>query len=96
MSDPTTATLRVAFARALHDAFVAGLGVPAGLEPLVRSYARALRLEGIAVEKMLIDVKSIVREETGQHELVYIPPVVGWAVGGYFAGTSPRDKEEPA
>jgi hypothetical protein len=96
VSDPTAAPLRVAFARALRDAYAAGLGVPPGLEPVVRSYARSLRLDGIAVEKMLIDVKSIVREETGQHEVVYIPRVVGWAVSGYFAGTSPKDKAKPA
>jgi hypothetical protein len=89
--DASTATLREVFTRALREAYLSGRGAPATMEPSVRAYARALRLDGIAVEKMIIDVKGIVRGETGHHELVFIPPIVGWAVAGYFAGISPKD-----
>jgi hypothetical protein len=91
VSDASTAALRESFSRALRDAYRAGRGVPPAMEQEVRAYARALRTEGVMVEKMIIDVKGIVRAETGHHELVFIPPIVGWAVAGYFAGTSPKD-----
>lgn len=94
MPDETPSALRAAFTLALREAYLSGRGVPPALEPRVREYARALRLDGVLVEKMIIDVKSIVRAETGHHELVYVPPIVGWAVAGFFAGTSPKDGDK--
>ena len=91
MPDETLSALRASFTLALGEAYRAGRGVPPSLEQHVRDYARALRLNGVLVEKMIVDVKGIVRAETGHHELVFVGPIVGWAVAGYFAGTSPKD-----
>lgn len=96
MSDVSTPDLRRALASALRDAYNAALGVPPLLEQRVREYARALRIDGVPVEKMLVDVKELVRSETKQHELVFMPRIVGWSVAGYYAGTSPKDAPERA
>ena len=93
MSDVTSAALHAALVVALRDADAAGRGLPPALEGLVRSYARALRLDGVAVERMIVDVKAMVRAETGNHELVFMPRIVGWAVAGYFAGSAPPERD---
>lgn len=88
MPDVPTATLRLALVEALRDAYRTGLGVPRTLEAPVRAYARAMRLDGVAIEKVIIELKDLVRDETRDHEGVFRPRIVGWTVAGYFAGTS--------
>jgi hypothetical protein len=87
VSDAPISPPRSGLAGALRDAFDRRLGVPPSLEPVVREFSRARRLEGVAIEKVLIEVKQLIREETGDHAPLFTPRVVGWAVAGYFAGT---------
>lgn len=91
MSDVSAAALRLALINALREAYRNGLGAPRTLETHVRDYARAMRLAGVPVEKVIIEVKAMVNAETLDHEPVFRPRVVGWSVAGYFAGTSPND-----
>ncbi len=91
VSHVTTAALRASLVITLRDAHRSGLGVPAAMQAQVREYARSLRLDGVPIERAIIDVKSIVKSETADHEIVFLPRVVGWMVAGYFAGTSPKD-----
>lgn len=79
------ARARLTLQEALRSAYATRLAPPASLEEPARRYARALRLSGVSIESALVDVKTLVREETGDHEMLYIPRVVGWAVAGYFA-----------
>ena len=60
----------------------------------MRDYARAARLSGMPVQRMLVDVKEAVRSITGDLESVFMPRVVGWAVAGFFAGMVPEDRHE--
>lgn len=76
----------------LRHAAATRLGVPPSLEQPVRDYARASRLAGVPVQRMLVDVKEAVRAITGDQDLVFLPRVVGWAVAGYFAGSQERDE----
>lgn len=81
---------RVALVTALRSAFQARLGVPPGMEPVVRQYGRALRVSGMPIEKAVVFVKELVRSETRGDEAVFVAKLVGWVIAGYFAGTEPR------
>lgn len=83
----------MALVSALQDAWRARLGVPPGMEPVVRQYGRSLRMSGMRIEKAVVHVKEIVRNETRGDEGVFIAKVVGWTIAGYFAGTkSPTEQ----
>jgi hypothetical protein len=84
------ATLKAQLIEALQNARTARRGPTPELENLVRAHARAWREAGKSIERVLIDVKALVREHTGQDEPIFTPKVVGWTVAGYFAGTSPQ------
>jgi enhancing lycopene biosynthesis protein 2 len=86
---------RVGFIAALRSAYAARRGVSPDVEPAVRAYARAMREAGIPVGRALVDVKDLVRAHTGYDEPIFTPKVIGWAVAGYFAGTSRRDSTDP-
>ena len=83
--------LRTAFAAAVRAAYEAGVGVPPALEAPTRALARAEHDAGVPVEKMIIEIKELLRTQTSDHALVFIPRVVGWAVSGYFAGSPRRE-----
>ncbi len=74
---------------ALRAAYATGLGVPPGLEPIVREFAKAWREAGGGVEGLLVEAKRLVRDATASHEPVFTPKVVGWSIAGFFDG-SPR------
>ena len=75
---------------ALADAHAARRGVPVELRPIVAAYAKAARASGVEIGAFLVDVKQIIRRTTGQDEALFIPKVVGWAIAGFFEGTSSR------
>ncbi|MDB4879830.1 MAG: hypothetical protein JWL60_1276 [Gemmatimonadetes bacterium] len=91
MPTPDLSALRATLAGALRSAAKARLGVPASLEPLVRDYARSLRLDAMPIEKAIIDVKALTTAEAPGDVGAFMPRVVGWAIAGYFAGTSRSD-----
>jgi hypothetical protein len=72
---------------ALRAAHVARRGLPGGLESLVRTYARAQREAGTTIGALLVEVKALVRDNTGRDEPVFTPKIVGWTVAGFFEGT---------
>jgi hypothetical protein len=82
--------LTVQLIDALRAAHGAGRGLPAGLEPLVRAYARAQREAGAVIGAVLVDVKALVRDNTGRDEPIFTPKVVGWTVAGFFEGTGSK------
>ena len=92
MPDASHEVQRVALAEAVRSAYRAGRGLPASLEQVARTFARTQREAGIAVERVIIEVKGIVRAETADDDLVYVPRLVGWTVAGYFAGTAAPDE----
>ena len=92
MSDVSPEALRAALIEALREAHRAGRGIPPSLELPARAFARAQREAGVAVEKVIIEIKAIVRSETNDREVLYIPRLVGWTVAGYFAGTPGREE----
>lgn len=96
MSQPAVQPARTALALALRDASQARLGVSPAIEPLTRAYARSLRDDGVAVERAVVEIKAMVRSETGGDEAVYLGKVVGWAIAGYYAGTArpPTQRDE--
>ena len=56
-------------------------------------YGRRLIMRRSARSRMptlLTDVKKMIRERTGRHELVLTPRVVGWAVAGFYEGMSSK------
>jgi hypothetical protein len=77
---------------ALTDAHAARRGVPIELRPVVADYAKASRSAGVQIGALLVDVKQLVRRTTGQDEALFIPKVIGWAIAGYFEGTSSREQ----
>jgi hypothetical protein len=79
---------RAELIEALRSAHAARRGVTASLEPTVRAYAKAMRETGVSIGQALVAVKDLVRAHTGHDEPLFTPKVVGWAVAGYFAGTS--------
>jgi hypothetical protein len=72
---------------ALIEAHHARLGVPASLEPLVRTFARAAREGGIPVERVLVDLKRLLAETVHGEADLFATRVVGWAVAGYYHGS---------
>jgi hypothetical protein len=78
---------------ALIAARAARRGVPASLERVVRGYARERREGGADIGRVLVEVKSIVRQLMGDDEPVFTPKVVGWTVAGYFASTGTEQDE---
>lgn len=88
MSSATAGEKREACVESLRSAYAARRGVTPSVEAAVRAYARALREAGIVIGPALIEVKNLVRAHTGLHEPIFMPRVVGWAVAGYFDGTS--------
>lgn len=83
---------RVAYIETLRAAYAARRGATPALEMAVRAYARALREDGVAIGRALIEVKDLVRAHTGYDEPIITPKVVGWAVAGYFAGTGRQER----
>lgn len=86
MSSAVPGDKREACAESLRSAYAARRGVTPSLE--VRAYARALREADIVIGPALVEVKHLVRAHTGLHEPIFMPRVVGWAIAGYFEGTS--------
>ena len=72
---------------ALDDAHRARRGVPASLEPLVRTFARAERDAGTPVERVLVDLKQLLAETVHGDADLFAKRVVGWAVAGYYHST---------
>ena len=91
MSALPTENLRTALVAAIRAAYHAGAGVPPELEDRTKAYARAQHSAGVSVEKVIIDIKDMLRTETAEYALVYIPRIVGWAVAGYYQGASPAE-----
>jgi hypothetical protein len=89
MSDEGPSAARARLLTALSAAREAGRGVPLTLEDDVRTFARLSREAGRSVSELLIEVKEIVRAQTGTDEPLFTPKVVGWAVAGYFSGSKP-------
>lgn len=94
MDSTTPAPERAQLHAQLAKAAETRLGVPPALEQHVRDYARAARLAGMPVQRMLVDLKGAVRSITGDQECVFMPRVVGWAVAGFFAGMVPEERDE--
>jgi len=89
---PRSEPSRDALVAALGSAFRAQRGVPPDIEPLVRQYGRALREGGAPIEKAVVHVKALVRNETHGDEALFIGKLVGWAIAGYFGGTEPSSR----
>lgn len=79
---------RARLTAAVQAAYKAGAGVPVELEEPTRAFARAAHGAGVPVEKVIIEIKELLRTETADHALVFVPRVVGWAVAGYFHGVT--------
>lgn len=77
---------------ALRSAHAARRGVTASVEPIVRAYAKTMRQAGVSIGQVLVDVKGLVREHTGNDEPIFTPKIVGWTVAGFFAGTAAKDE----
>jgi hypothetical protein len=88
MADDIPPAARTRLLTALTAAREAGRGVPDALEQEVRDFARLSREHGLSVSELLIEVKALVRTHVGVDEPLFTPKVVGWAVAGYFAGTT--------
>jgi hypothetical protein len=88
MSDDAPSAARARLLTALHAARDARRGVPDALEQEVRDFARVAREHGLSISELLIDVKELVRAQVGVDEPLFTPKIVGWAVAGYFAGTT--------
>lgn len=86
--DDARLAARARFAIALEAAHAAGRGVPDALELEVRAFARAARVAGTNVSELLIDLKAMIRDSVGVDEVLFTPKIVGWAVAGYYAGSS--------
>ena len=84
MSPSRSRLLRATLTSAIRAAYAAGAGVPPALEHPTREYARAEHDAAVPVEKVIIEIKEILRTETSEHALIYIPRVVGWVVAGYY------------
>jgi hypothetical protein len=87
-TEASVTAARASFVEALQSAYAARRGATSQVQSAARAYARALRVSGVAVGAALVDVKRLVREHTADDEPIFTPKVVGWAVAGYFAGTS--------
>lgn len=88
MAEDLPPDARVKLLDALAAARDARRGVPGALEAEVRYFARLSRETGSSIAELLIDVKEMVRSQMGADEPLFTPKVVGWAVAGYFSGTS--------
>ena len=91
MPDESATDHRTALVRALATAHSDGRLDAAPLQDPVRAFARARREAGVGIAECLLEVKQMIAEETGRDAPVFTPQVVGWAVRGYFDGTSRRD-----
>jgi hypothetical protein len=80
------------FTEALQAAHREGRGVPPSLQPLARQHAHDFRIAGGGIAALLVTVKTLIRETTGTDEPVFTPRVVGWAIAGYFEGSSPSER----
>ena len=94
MSHDPNDHLRAALAASLGEAARGARGLPSTMEPAVRAWARARRLRGDPVERVIVDMKALLREHAASDELVFLPKLVGWTVAGYFAGASSEDAAE--
>lgn len=88
MSSSGVEVARAAYIESLRLAHAARRGVTPSVEVAVRAYARAMREADIAIGTALVEMKDLVRAHTGPDEPIFTPKVVGWAVAGYYAGTS--------
>jgi hypothetical protein len=78
---------RTALVAALAEAHRVRLGVPKSLEPLVRSYARGEREQGVPMERVLVELKRLLAETVHGDADLFAKRVVGWAVAGYYRST---------
>jgi hypothetical protein len=74
----------MALVDALAEAHRVRLGVPASLEPLVRSFARAEREAGLPMERVLVELKRLLAENVHGDADLFAKRAVGWAVAGYY------------
>jgi hypothetical protein len=88
MPDAASAAARTALLNAMATIPETGRFDPTSLEAPVRAYARAQREGGVGIVAFLTDVKAMMKERTGRNEPVLTPRVIGWAVAGYYAGTT--------
>jgi hypothetical protein len=88
MPDAASAAARTALLNAIATIPEIGRLDPGLLEAPVRAYAKAQREAGIGIVALLTDVKRMLKERAGRNEPVLTPRVIGWAVAGYYAGTS--------
>lgn len=75
-------------ADSLRLAHAARRGVPPDMEATVRAYARAQREAGADIGRVLVEVKALVRANTGSDEPIFTPRIIGWTVASFFHGTS--------
>lgn len=75
-------------ADSLRLAHASRRGVPPEMEATVRDYARAQREAGAGIGRVLVEVKALVRANTGSDEPIFTPRIIGWTIAGYFHGTS--------
>jgi hypothetical protein len=90
VSVPNPDAQRTALIEALRSAYAGRRGITDSIEPAARAYARAMREAGVTIGAVLVDVKGLVRAHAGHDEPIFTPKAVGWAIAGFFAGTSPR------
>jgi hypothetical protein len=90
MPNAASAAARLALLNAISAIPEIGRLDPTPLEAPIRAYAKAQREAGIGIVPLLTDVKKMIRERTGRHEIVLTPRVVGWAVAGFYDGTSSK------
>ncbi len=96
MPDESSTEYRIVLVRAMAMVHSAGRLDAAPLQEPVRAFARARREAGVGIAECLLEVKQMIAEETGRDAPVFTPQVVGWAVRGYFEGTSRRDFDRGA
>lgn len=77
--------------QALQVAGAARRGVPTELQPIARAFAKAERLRGESVARVLITVKELIDTHVGPDALVFRPKVVGWTIAGYYDGFHRED-----
>jgi hypothetical protein len=51
----------------------------------VREFARLEHDAGVAIERVLVDVKHMLNETVHGDASLYSPRIVAWIVAGYFA-----------
>lgn len=86
MNEVDTRTAQLA--DSLRLAHASRRGVPPDMEATVRAYTRAQREAGADIGRVLVEVKALVRANTGSDEPIFTPRIIGWTVASFFHGTS--------